>query len=305
MNETPEPGVYFDVPFTTYRAWNAVNNSLLSHVRRSPAHARAYLDGRLADEPSAALRLGSLVHAGILEPDDVWERYAVMPRFERDAENVTKDGRATSSKATSYYKTRVEQWEAEVGASNKQVVTDAEVETMQGVAAAVRANARAAAALAEPGDSEVTVVWFDAETGLLCKARLDRLAYRDAVHVITDIKTTRNAAEFPRAIATYGYHRQGAFYLRGVRAAMDGQFGFEVIAVETAAPYGCRCAPLAPEAIKAGDHEISELLRTFAECKASGVWPGYADPTEWELPRWCMPDDDPIELVVDGRTVTI
>lgn len=299
----PDPGIHENVPFDVYRSWDAVNNSLLTQLRRSPAHAKASIDGLLPDEQSPSLRLGSLIHTGFLEPGELESRYAVMPQFELDPQNRTKDGRQTTGKATGYYKDCVDEWLASTGAAGRQVVSQDDFDTMLGACRALSCHHRAAQLLADPGDSELSIVWDDA-SGLRCKARIDRLCYRAGGHVVADLKTTRDAAEFGRAVANYGYHRQGAFYLRGIESLMEGPFSFELLAVETAHPFGCRCAPLSTEALDAGRREVAELLERFASCSASGVWPGYEDPTEWSLPKWCLPDDEPVELVIGGQRVT-
>ena len=41
--------------------------------------------------------------------------------------------------------------------------------------------------------------------------------------------------------------------------------------------------------ITAGQRRISRALEQIAECRASGVWPGYGDQIQepLELPGWC------------------
>lgn len=280
----PAPGIHENVPFDVYRSWDAVNNSLLTQLRRSPAHAKASIDGLLPDEQSPSLRLGSLIHTGVLEPGELESRYAVMPQFELDPQNRTKDGRQTTSKATGYYKDCVDEWLASTGAAGRQIVSQDEFDTMRGVIRSIAAHSGASELLATPGLAECAIVWDD-EAGVRCKSRLDKLAI-GARRIVVDLKTTRDAATFERSVWAYGYHRQGAFYLRG-----SGAENFVIVAVETSPPYGVRVAPMSQRALDAGRKEIDELLATFAACQRSGEWPGYDDPLSWDLPDWAAPEN--------------
>ena len=62
-----------------YHADPAVSASHLHAIARSPYHYWSrYLDpNRKPVEPTAAMRLGSLVHCAVLEPDELSQRYSV------------------------------------------------------------------------------------------------------------------------------------------------------------------------------------------------------------------------------------
>lgn len=68
-------GIYPQLGETEYFAAEAASNSTLSRMKRSPAHCRAYLDDQ--PEPTANMRLGSLVHCLTLEPETFQERYHI------------------------------------------------------------------------------------------------------------------------------------------------------------------------------------------------------------------------------------
>jgi hypothetical protein len=291
----PEPGVYKGVSFADYLAWDAVSNSRLNLARRSLLHYKE----SVFSEPSDAMRLGSFVHCGVLEPEAVALRYIVMPDFTRHAENVTKGGKPSTSSTD---------WSDAKCAEFKRVNSDKEVidkdtyRTLLGINRAIAKNKRAAEWLSEPGDSEVSIVWVDDETGLLCKARIDWLP--QSRNAITDLKTGRDIQAFPKSIANFGYHRQAAHYTDGLAALHGELVPFRIIAVEPTPPYGVRSAPMNEDTIDIGRSEVRQALRAIAGAYESGEWPGYDDPSSWCLPAY-YGDGEEIELTIGGETVTI
>lgn len=292
-SKCPEPGVYENVPPEEYFSWDAVSNSKLNLLRKSPLH---YQHGY--PESTPAMRLGSLVHSGVLEPLAIAKRYVFMPDYSSHPDNKTAKGDRSFSGATSFVKSMEEQFRK--FHHDKEIVTEEQYHTMVGMAQALQANAIARDLLRD-GRAEVSVVWVDDDTGLKCKARADWLK----PGVMVDLKTTLDAGEFERAVVRYGYHRQMAFYERGLSA-----HGIEVtpwiIAVEKSAPFGCRCAPMAEAALDLGHRELDELLQVLVACQENGHWPGYENPTAWELPAWYGRGvEDDVELVIGGETLTV
>ena len=276
-----EPGIYYDVPFSEYLQWDAVSNSKLGLAARSAAH---YKHG-FGDETTPALRLGSLTHCGVLEPLQLSNRYAVEPNFAGMAENVDKKGERSFSHATTFVKKSKEAFAAVN--SRKTIVTQFEYDKVVGIATSLSKDAKVRSLMAN-GAAEVSIVWIDAATGLKCKARIDWLQVAPDWIRVVDLKTCRDAMRFENAINDYGYHRQGAFYRRGIKAVFGRDSDHWLIAVEPEAPYCNRTAPVSEMALSYGDEKIGALLELVAECKRSGVWPGYASPVEWDLPAWSM-----------------
>ena len=273
-----EPGVYYDILFTEYLQWDAVSNSRLGLAARSAAHYKQGFSG----ETSPALRLGSLTHCGVLEPLQLSNRYVVEPNFASMPENVDKRGERSYSHATTFVKEARSQFAAANG--RKLIVTQAEYDKVIGIATSLHKEQRVRE-LMTFGDAEVSLFWLDLATGLPCKCRIDWLTVTTK-RAIVDLKTCRDPLRFESAIAEYGYHRQLAFYRRGVDALLGEVADAYLIAVETESPYCSRTAKVSESALRQGDDEISELLELVSECKSLDAWPGYSNPSEWELPAW-------------------
>lgn len=274
----PEPGIYEDVPFAEYAAWEAVNNSRLGQMAKSPKHYTTPIKFS-----TDALRFGNLCHCGRLEPIALAERYAVAHDWHLDAGNVTAAGKATDSKATRYYKERAEDF-ANANAG-KEIVSKAEYRQMMAMVKSIDADPVARRLFAGVGPVEVSIVWDDPETGLRCKGRFDKLGPGYAA----DLKTTIDLATFPKSIANYSYHRQQAFYRMGW-AVLNGGELLEtwLVAAEKSEPFCVQAAPLSELALAQGDAEWRKLLGRVAECHEAGSWPGPESPIEWTMPAWAV-----------------
>lgn len=133
-----------------YHADEAVGNSMLSSLKDSPAHCYAWhmAPGRPERVETAAMRLGTLTHTAILEPDEFRKRYVIKPA---DMSLSTKEGKAWKS--------------AMVGV---EIIDSAEAEMVERQRAAILANDELARLFSE-GRPEMSAFWNDSATGLRCK----------------------------------------------------------------------------------------------------------------------------------------
>ena len=293
---TPEPGIYEGIPFEEYLAWEAVSNSKLSLARRSLLHFHS----TPPKEATPAMRLGSLTHHGQLEPLDIAKRYAVMPAFENEVRRP--DGSEYANpRASAAYKKLAADFELEN--SDKVIVTLEEYGRMVGMVTAISEDDVARGFLCTKGPVEVSIVWDDPKTGLRCKGRIDKWQ-RDERRIV-DLKTTTDASDFPRTMARFGYHRQGAFYAEGLRVLTGQHHTFAIVVAETTAPFGVMAAPVNDEALTAGRHEFRDLLDRVHHARETDRWPGYQSPKTWNLPEWALSSDEPLELSVAGQSVNL
>lgn len=287
-------GIYRDVPFDEYLSWSAISNSRLTVAARSLAHYQLHV----SVEESPSMRLGSLCHAGQLEPLEVARRFAVMPRFELRC--VKADGTPSSNpKMTKQYRDLVEEFTA--ANEDKTVVTAEEYRTMMGVVQSL-AHSETASRFLNNAEHEVSIVWRDNSTGLACKGRIDALKSG----LVTDLKTMADATQAARNFANRGYYRQLAFYADGMTHLTGEPHSAAMVVAETQAPYCVLAAPVSEEAMDVGRREYRELLEHIASSLVSGVWPGYESPAEWTLPKWKLTEsEESCELVIGGETIRI
>ena len=114
-----------------------------------------------------------------------------------------------------------------------------------------------------------------------------------------DIKTCQSAeaSEFKRSFASYGYHRQMAFYLDILKQNMEGVKGAGLIPVEKLTPSnqvpskcGVNVFWLSEQSIEQGQYEYKKLLEKYKYYRDNpNAYPGYSEKIEiLELPLWAL-----------------
>lgn len=265
-------GVFDCMPADRYHAVQAMSAGGLKRMRVSPAHFYGLqLDPNRPPEgpPTPALLNGTLTHCAIFEPEAFERRYVVQPA---GLDGRTKDGKA---------------WLAEHAAL--EVITVEQRDAALRQAAAIRALPEMAALLSD-GVGERSVFWLDDETGELCKCRPDWTHPAGDGVILVDGKTTTDASPegFGRAIWNFGYWLQAAWYSDGYEAATGvSVLGFVIAAVESAWPHAAAAYMLGDDVLDRARKENRRLLNLYAECKRTGVWPGYAAGVNLiNLPKW-------------------
>ena len=218
-----------DMPASVYHAAEALSASGAKLLLRSPAH---YLAAKAAPkEPTPAMRLGTLTHALILEPETFDAEFAVMPKFDR---------------RTTIGKKAAEEFEQDH--AGKTIVDEVSYEKAKAIAASVRRHPLVAAGLAD-GNAEVSLFWD--QHGVPCKARCDYMTGS----TILDVKTCADASPegFARQIANFQYHLQAAHYAAGFREVVGWDLDrFIFIAVESDAPHAVGVYSLDARSLQSG-----------------------------------------------------
>ncbi len=220
---------------------------------------------------SPELLLGSAVHCAFLEPAELPKRYSVAPKCDRR----TKDGKSA--------------WTNHMAEANgRDVITAQQMTDMAGMAAGIRANPKAYQAMTVPAVCEEPIFWTDDDTGLPLKCMPDRLIDGD---LIVDLKTTSDGVDpetVGKTIARFGYHRQAAFYLDGLKAATGVEGTFLWVFVLSSPPYSSVVVKLGDDDIEQGRHENRATLRELAERKRENNWQEawFDKIVEVSLPRW-------------------
>ena len=245
-----------------YHADPAISASHLHAVAASPYHywSRFINPDRPPSVQTAAMKLGSLTHCAVLEPDQLASRYGIAP-----------DRRTNAGKAAV----------AAMEAAGIEAVTAPEMEQAMAMAASVRSH-QAAATLLRDGKAEQSFWFDDVATGLRCKCRPDWYTG----NTIVDLKTTVDASPkgFAKSVAQWRYHVAQVHYLAGTFAER-----FVFIAVEKSYPYAVGVYELDADAVQFGDYERRNNLQTIADCRAISEWPGYGNTIQpLSLPKWAL-----------------
>lgn len=282
---TVQPGLYRDISFEEYLSWPFVHHSDLVKFNQSAAHVReSMLHPRRSTE---AMVFGQAYHCAVLEPGRFAKSY--IPSITTDAKGKKLDRRTKEGKAA---------WEEfEKNARGMTILDGADYDTLIGMQRRIWRHPAAKEMLSAPGHSEVSIVWKDEETGLMCKARLDRVAVYGGYPYLIDLKSTeRDASErgVTNTIASYKYHQQAGMYHAGMEALFPGPYRkFAFIFQEKQRPYEPSVNDLDDIALAQGKSQFRKHINRFRECLETGEWPGYGDGIGLvSIPQWAFNAED-------------
>lgn len=278
--DAPAPGIYQDTPSGEYHSWDAASASRLKLLSgRSPAHMRADMEN--PPEPTPSKILGNAIHTLVLEPSKFSERFVVAGQCTAAKNKKSPERCKASGKVI-----RDGEWfcgthdprKDEPWTSSLCMLSTFQNAAARGARDAVFAHPKARALLESPGPTEVSGIWQDMETGVLCKGRPDHLApeYRKGPTIV-DLKSTDDASPlaFRASVFRFGYHLQAGHYDDGFTQLMQPWEHVALIAVEKKEPFGCVVYRVLDEVVKAGKDQLRGLLAKYAECERNDMWPGY------------------------------
>lgn len=268
------PNVLVSLPYADYASLPGVRSSDLKRLAVSPRHYKHPAPDK--DTPARAMLRAA--HALVLEPDTFADAHVVYTGGRRQ-------GKVWEGFQTLY--------------TDKTILKPDELARIQAIADGYTAHEHARRLLDLPGHSELTVRWTDPSTGIVCKARLDRLGFDGETLHISDLKTygTSEPRKVAGMIARLGAHVQAAHY---VAALTDGlgipaeQIRSYIISGESGPPYDVAVVELEPDgALLTGQTERRRLLDLLAECRAADRWPGCCpDIVPAVLPAWTESFED-------------
>lgn len=235
-----EPGIYFGLPLEPYMADPALGSSSLVKLNTSPI--TYWRDSHMNPDrkvfATEDTEHGTMAHCRLLEGPEVFASRYVAKLDEADYPDVPKSGKELEAECVKHglpksgtiaeKEARLKvgvagfvPWslvETEYARRNagRKFVKAADLKQIEDTAAIVKAHSDAGAALSG-GYPEVSIFWEDPETGIRCKARIDRLQTKVAV----DLKTfSVKGSSIDRAIASsfarYGYATQAVHYSQGI-----------------------------------------------------------------------------------------
>lgn len=282
----PGPGVYRNIPDIDYHAWDACSASRLKDLAQSPEHCRWFRDH--PKEPTPTMRLGTALHAALLEPKRFREQY---PEPQPCGATVHTTGKLCEAKsAVPRYLDGELVWRCgrhQTGtepADDIQVLTATDRETLDHMTAHVAAHATASKLLDLAGEREMSVV-FELE-GVQLRSRIDLYA---AGKFLADVKTTREpiGEAFGRQVLNLDYLVQLACYREALRAHDMPVEHVTVLAVGNVPPYAVRVYQINEARLEVGRVRLLHLLADYAAREQSGDWTGDGGTvSDLELPAW-------------------
>lgn len=252
-----------------YHAMEGVSSSgIRKIINGTPAHYKAYLERKAESTP--AMKLGTAIHAAILEPMSFETDYVCKPE---GISFATIDGKA---------------WKQ--ANSTKEIISFSDYDMIRQIQRKFNSDPKLRQ-LFSGGVVEQSYFWKDPATGVLCKCRPD---YFDGTRVI-DIKTAESASPkaFQHSISKYGYHHQSAWYLDGLSKLTGKNLtDFVHVVIEKEAPYSVAIYVLDDASLDRARDDLSEGLAMIKACQESDTWPGYPSEVQtMNLPAWMWGDE--------------
>jgi exodeoxyribonuclease VIII len=277
-------GIIYDLPAADYHADPACSASALRVIHNKTPHHLA-MERRKPKRQTREMLLGTLIHDAVLEPEKpkTWLRTPkeiIVPATYKPSK---KDGPQPGDVVPWNLRySFCQDWRDEVERGGVTLLTDDEADEIQRAVEGVAANPEAVELLANT-KREVSLFWSLAG-GTRCKARLDALGDRR----IPDLKTTDDASEegFQRHAIKMGYHLQASWYCDAATLLTDTEYtSFSFIAYERESGL-VKVHHATPSLLEYGRTCYKAALERYVRCEQSGVWEGYGNACEFDVPRW-------------------
>lgn len=265
--------------FAEYRAIPAINASAIKQGRISMLHMRHAITCEDRGQ-TAAMRMGSLIHAAVLEPLLLTRSCVVWTGENKRGKNYAD-------------------FKAQAG--DKYIVTPAEMDALQNIVNNAQRHKQANEWLARC-QREVSVVWHDADI-LACKARLDGVCEAG----VLEVKTTANMElrAVSRQFVSMGYDLQCGWYREGaLKSGATKSKAVAILYIESCPPYDVALWNVPENALGRGLETAREIAAEYRACEAAGVFPGIQTDSDLPMPEWYDGDVDldNIMPIGDGET---
>ncbi len=286
------PGIYTDLSNEDYHADKAVGSSGIKEFIELPAlycaNYLAPLEGARIE--SRAQRIGSYSHVSLLEPELFASKYKVAPEFAVTYAGKKNEGRAIMNKTHTAWK----EFAAEAEAEGKEPLLYGDFIVSARMTEVIKRHPLATSIL-QGGKSEMSFFIKDPETGIMLKARPDKLNKLGDRVILVDYKTTG----LPLGTKKQSDHAFGlkrhiqAAHHKTVTEIATGTKIDEVIYVtqQQQYPHLIRCFRMSPASIQRGMEERRMALDGMADCIAKNEWPDYPHEIEDLIePKWMDSD---------------
>lgn len=273
QTNTLEKGFYKDIPSTVYHSnVPGLSSSGIAQLSITPAHFKA----EVLDAPfDSVANDGALIHAMILDPDNLANEYRLVAR-----------------------RTKAEKDKAE--AENKKLVIQSQIDKAAPIVDALKASPKALELLCG-GENEISGFVDHPSLGFRMKIRPD--SYHADKNLIIDLKTVgkeqKSGFGLEKLCLKRGWFTQAAYYCYVAELITGKPHQFMHVYVETEAPYGIRYRMINPAGMEKVMQDMFPLMKQYAKCLATNEWPGFSEETEeLHLPTWGL--SDAIDTIEEG-----
>ena len=283
---TRKPGIYLNMPNEDYHAGPGISKSGLWTIsQKTPAHYR-----HAEYERKNHLDLGDATHIAILEPEDFEKRVHRGP-VDRRGNKCSDLVEASTLKGSDMF--------------GKVILTESDYDSVLTVRDAVHANSWLNGIISGgKAMKEASGYFIDQPTSELCRVRPD--LYREDIKLILDIKTTTSAHPdaFAKAVTSYGYHAQEAFYTDGWNQVGKPVEAWAFLALEKfgqgvpfRAPFAFAVYELPPSIVEDGRVMMRKALDTYHTCRKANAWPSYGEGVqELSFKKWAYRETEAPEF---------
>jgi exodeoxyribonuclease VIII len=258
--------------------------------------------GEYAAKPdiSAASTVAKLLDEALADFDAFTAKYIGIPD---GISKTSKEGKALLADLAADGKTGIEQAKlAEVlelvpNLLGKTLLNADDLQDVRSMSEAARRHPVTGVIMGLPGGhAEMSIFWVDPDTGAPCRIRPDYHVEPCAMFpngLIIDGKSNDDSSPegFARSAWNSEMYFQAAFYSDGFQQHYRTKEPpvFAWLSQERDAPYATAYYSAGADFVHYGRKKYQRLLRTFAHCLQTGVWPGYPTTVQpLELPGWAL-----------------
>lgn len=247
-----------------YNKIEAVNNTALSYLKKSPAHYKAFLEGKTkSTEP---MRIGIALHEAILEPEKFETNFEI--KLEYKGEGI---------------KAKMQEQKERCEKNRTHLVSQLEFEMFKGIAETLHKDSFITELLSN-AKIELPLAWE--YNNFNCKGRLDGIVPNMSIF---DFKFVADAEPkiFTKKAFYYGYHRQAFWYRQGAieNKMINEKCPYYLIAVEKVQPFAYSIIEIGDSVIEEGKREADMLLEKLKELQETKKYDFYGH-YQWETERY-------------------
>lgn len=239
-----------------YHNWPQVSCSQLKSLRDSSTAFYQKHESKIAEQMSSrALAFGTILHDWHeLGADEFWRKAKVAPEH--------------LCTATGVFGAKTKEWLADLDPETIPLsVADDKQLRLQ--TTEILKNRAAVKLLENSVDKEFNVRWNWGNHA--CRCRVDGAT----AETFYDLKTTREKnilKDFGRAVDTFGYHLQAAYYGEAAQAMQWTDAPMQFVVTSTVFPYHCEVVVLPPHVMEEGRRECRRLLNELEGRRSFGQW---------------------------------